>query len=70
MKLQRNVGTVDRVVRIALGLVLAGIALATAPAAPLIYVVWAVAAIALITGVVRFCPLYALLGLSTKPAAR
>ena len=69
MKLGMNVGTTDRVVRIVLGMALAAIALAGAISAPLLYVVWVVAAIAVVTGVVGFCPLYALLRVSTKPAA-
>ena len=59
MKLGMNVGTTDRVVRIVLGVALAAIALAGAVSAPLLYVVWVVAAIAVVTGVVGFCPLYA-----------
>ena len=69
MKLGMNVGTTDRVVRIVLGVALAAIALAGTVSAPLLYVVWVVAAIAVVTGVVGFCPLYALLRVSTKPAA-
>ncbi len=69
MKLGMNVGTTDRVIRIVLGVALAAIALAGSVSAPLLYVVWVVAAIAVVTGVVGFCPLYALLRVSTKPAA-
>ncbi|MFI5042563.1 MAG: YgaP-like transmembrane domain [Acidimicrobiales bacterium] len=69
MKLGMNVGTTDRVVRIVLGVALAAIALAGAVSAPLLYVVWVVAAIAVVTGVVGFCPLYAVLRVSTKPSA-
>jgi len=70
MKFEMNVGTIDRVIRIVLGVALAAIALAGAVSAPLLYIMWVVAAIAVVTGVVGFCPLYALLRISTKPAAR
>ncbi len=52
-----------------LGIGLAALALAGAVTAPLLYVVWVVAAIALVTGIVGFCPLYALLRVGTKRAA-
>jgi hydrogenase/urease accessory protein HupE len=70
MDLHQNVGMVDRGVRIALGVVLAGIFVAGLAAAPLSYLVALVAAIALLTGLVGFCPLYALLHIGTRPAAR
>ena len=53
-----------------LGLALAAVALGGAVSAPLLYVVWAVAAIALVTGIVGFCPLYALVRVSTKSKTR
>jgi hypothetical protein len=70
MKFGTNEGTIDRIVRIVLGIALAAVALAGAVSAPLLYAVWVVAAIALVTGVVGFCPLYALFRVSTRPAAR
>jgi len=48
-----------------LGIGLVVVALAGSLAAPLLVVVWLVAAIALVTGAVGFCPLYFLLGIST-----
>ena len=68
MKFEANVGPIDRVVRIVLGIGLAAVALAGV-AAPWLYVVWVVAALALVTGMVGFCPLYAVLHVSTKRAA-
>ncbi len=65
MKLSVNVGSVDRIIRLVLGVGLVAIALAGAVAAPLVYLVWLVAAIALVTGAVGFCPLYSLFGIST-----
>jgi Protein of unknown function (DUF2892) len=69
MKFGTNEAPLDRVIRIALGIALAALALAGAVSAPWLYVVWVVAAIALVTGIVGFCPLYALLRVSTKRAA-
>ncbi|MFW6201083.1 MAG: YgaP family membrane protein [Gemmatimonadota bacterium] len=59
-----NVGAVDRAVRIVLGVGLLGVGLLALQAgwAVLAYLV---AAVALVTGAVQICPLYALLGIST-----
>ena len=70
MKFQNNESSIDRVIRIVLGIALAAVALGGAVGAPLLYVVWVVAVIALVTGIVGFCPLYALLRVSTKSKAR
>lgn len=66
MNLKLNESTLDRAVRVVLGVILVALAVAGGVAAPLLYVVWAVAAIALVTGVVGFCPLYALFRFSTR----
>jgi hypothetical protein len=65
MKLPTNVGSIDRLIRIVLGIGLAAIALGASLAAPLLVVVWVTAAIALVTGAIGFCPLYFVLGIST-----
>ncbi len=65
MKLPQNVGSVDRFIRVVLGVGLAVVALSGSVAAPFLYIVWIVAAIALVTGAIGFCPLYFLLGIST-----
>jgi hypothetical protein len=70
MKFGTNEAPLDRGIRIGLGIALAALALAGAVSAPWLYVVWVVAAIALVTGIVGFCPLYALLRVSTKRTAR
>ncbi len=70
MKLQQNVGTMDRGIRIIVGIALLALALVTPIATPFLYVVWLVAAIALVTGIVGFCPLYAVIGLSTARSPR
>ena len=61
---KQNVGTVDRVIRIAVGIILAaiGMLLVKGTASTVVSIV---ALIPLITGIVGFCPLYAPLKLST-----
>ncbi len=66
MKLELNESTLDRVVRVGLGVFLVALGALGVVAAPLIYVVWVVAAVALLTGIVGFCPLYALFRFSTR----
>jgi hypothetical protein len=63
--LPENVGPIDRVVRVVLGIGLVAVALGGSVAGPLLAAVWVVAAIALVTGAIGFCPLYFLLGIST-----
>ncbi len=70
MKLQINEHPIDRAVRIVLAAVLFGLGAIGAVAAPVVYVTWFVGAILLVTGLVGFCPLYAILRLSTAPARR
>jgi len=60
-----NVGTVDRVVRIILGLVLAGAGLLGSVPAPWHYLAIFIAIVLLVTGIAARCPAYALLGFST-----
>ena len=67
MKLQINENPLDRAVRIGAGIVLLAIGVAGVVAAPVVYLTTLVAAIALVTGVAGFCPLYAVLRLSTAP---
>lgn len=61
----RNVGGIDRVLRIIVGLVLIGLALAG-------MVGWWgwIGLVPLGTGLAGFCPLYPLLGINTCPADR
>jgi hypothetical protein len=68
MKLATNESTIDRIIRIVAGIGLGGVALAGAVTAPLLYVVWLVAAVLVVTGIVGFCPLYAMLRVSTRKA--
>jgi hypothetical protein len=56
-----NVGTIDRILRIVVGLVLIALAL-VGPRTP-----WGwIGVIPLVTALVNFCPLYALIGIKTR----
>ena len=57
-----NEGTIDRAIRIVLGLGILSLAF-IGPQSPLGYI----GAVPLLTGLVGFCPLYKLVGLSTCP---
>lgn len=70
MKLSRNEGTADRLIRVVLAAVLGVALVAGAVSAPFTYVIAIVAAVLLVTGIVGLCPLYAALGLRTIPVRR
>ena len=70
MSLPRNEHLADRIVRVIVGIALVGLLLAGSPAAPLSYLVGVIATLAVVTGLVGFCPLYALLRVSTRSVAR
>jgi hypothetical protein len=70
VKLQINEGPTDRAIRIVVGIALLAAGAAGLVAAPIVYVTSLVAVVALVTGIVGFCPLYAILRLSTAPARR
>lgn len=63
----RNESTLDRTVRAVLAVVLAGLALTAGAGSALGVVLLVVAAVLLATAAVGYCPLYALLGVSTCP---
>ncbi len=61
-----NMGTVDRIIRILLAVVIAALYFTNVMHGTLALILGVVAVIMLLTGVISFCPLYALLGLSTR----
>lgn len=63
-----NVGTIDRVIRIVIGLGLLWYAL-MAPATGYNWVGW-IGVIPILTALVGSCPLYSILGVSTCPVKR
>ncbi len=70
MKLTQNEGTLDRIIRVVLGVALGAAFAAGAVAGPLGYVALIVAALLVVTGLAGFCPLYRVLGLRTIPVRR
>jgi hypothetical protein len=62
---EKNVGMIDRVVRIVLGIVLLGVFTLNMVAAPWSYLVVIIGLIALATGVFGTCALYSLIGMNT-----
>ncbi|RRO24307.1 YgaP family membrane protein [Flavobacteriaceae bacterium 14752] len=62
----KNVGTLDKRIRIIVALVIAILYFTGLISGTLAYVLIAVGAILLITSLVNFCPLYALLRLNSK----
>lgn len=60
-----NAGTLDRTIRIALGIALIALAF-VGPRSPFGFI----GVVPLLTGLVGFCPLYRLFGLSTCPVPR
>jgi len=70
VKLQINEHPIDRLVRIVLAVALFALVATGSVAAPWLYLAGLVGAIMLVTGVVGFCPLYAILRVSTLPSRR
>ncbi len=65
--MKQNVGTVDRVVRIVIALAL-GVLVLTGQVSGVLAIILGVAAVVLLaTGVIGFCGLYTVLGISTCP---
>jgi len=67
---EKNVGMIDRMVRILLGIVLIAVFALNIVAAPWSYLVVLIGIIALATGAFGTCALYSLIGMNTleKPA--
>ncbi len=61
--MKQNVGNVDRWIRIVLGVVL--LSLLVFLSGPIRWI-GLIGLIPLVTGIINFCPIYALLGISTK----
>ncbi len=61
-------GTADKVIRIIVALIIAGLYLFNIISGTLAVVLLIVAAIFLLTSIFSFCPLYTLFGISTAPS--
>ena len=67
--MKANVGGLDRGVRILIGLVLLALGLDHVVTGRMAIVAYALGAIALVTGVARFCPAWSIFGISTGGAS-
>jgi len=67
--MKQNVGTIDRIIRVASGAVLAGLGFTGVIAGAAGIITGVVGVVLIVTGAVGFCPLYAALGLSTHTRA-
>ena len=63
--MKKNMGTFDRIVRIAIALIIAVLFLTGQITGTLSIILLALAAIFLLTSLVNFCPLYSLIGIKT-----
>ncbi|VVB62585.1 Uncharacterised protein [uncultured archaeon] len=62
---EKNVGMIDRVIRIILGIILLYLFVVNMVVPPWSYLVALIGLILLVTGVVGTCPLYSMLGMNT-----
>jgi hypothetical protein len=62
---EKNVGTIDRVIRIIVGIALLAAFALNMVAAPLSYLVLLIGIIALVTGAAGTCPAYSIMGINT-----
>jgi hypothetical protein len=66
----RNMGTVDKIIRIVLGAVFIALWLMGMTKGVLAIILGIVGVVFILTSVVSFCPLYALFGMRTCPVQR
>ena len=64
--MKHNMGNADRIIRIAIALLIGILFFTDTITGPLAYVLLAVASIFLVTSVAGSCPLYSLLGIKTR----
>ena len=62
-----NVGTTDRAIRIILGIILIALGVSHVVTGGLAMAAYVIGAIALVTGVFRYCPAWSVLGINTCP---
>jgi hypothetical protein len=68
LPMKRNLGTADKIIRVIIAAIVAILYFTNVITGTTGIVLLAIAAVLLITSLVSFCPLYALLGLKTCPA--
>jgi Protein of unknown function (DUF2892) len=67
LAMKKNVGSTDKIIRILLAIVFAALFFTGTVTGVLGYVLLALGAIFVLTSLVGFCPIYAVLGMSTCP---
>jgi uncharacterized membrane protein len=65
--MKANMGTIDRVARVVLAAVMAGLILSGVVSGVFAIVLGVLAAVFVLTSIISFCPLYAPFGISTCP---
>lgn len=68
--MKTNVGTVDRMIRLVLGIVMVVLYFSETLTGTLGYVLMAVGVVFVVTSMIGFCPLYAIVGFNTCPAKK
>lgn len=68
--MKTNVGTIDRMIRLVLGIIMVVLYFSETITGTLGYVLMAVGIVFVITSMIGFCPLYAIVGLNTCPAKK
>ncbi len=68
--MKSNVGTVDKTIRILLAAVLVTLYFTDTLTETVGYIALALAGVLVVTSLISFCPLYALVGLNTCPAKK
>ncbi len=61
-----NVGTLDRIIRALVALVIIGLYLMHMISGTLAIILWVIAVLLLVTAALGYCPIYHILGISTK----
>jgi Protein of unknown function (DUF2892) len=68
--MKTNVGSIDKIIRISLAVVFAVLYFTNTVSGTVAYVVLGLGVVFLLTSIVGFCPLYALVGLNTCPTKK
>jgi hypothetical protein len=68
--MKTNVGNIDRIIRIVLAIILAGLYFGGIVEGTIGIILLVLAAVFTLTAIVGFCPLYTLVGLNTCPAKK
>ncbi|OGP52971.1 MAG: hypothetical protein A2Y65_05345 [Deltaproteobacteria bacterium RBG_13_52_11] len=68
--MKKNMGTIDRVIRLVLAAVIAALYLTGTISGIVAIILIIIGVIFVLTSLIGFCPLYALFNMSTKPKAK